>query len=217
MPTFSYTTGNPSNLTGGHSADMNDIQGPFTDLRTAVNGNLDETNVPNLAAAFTTWKNVVTGSTLPGSGIVTGAGTYLIPHGTSAGPPAVGAAASGQYSFYFDPADYTANSRTTKMRVRWQLITGAVAPGITITAGLYPVASYAAAAGIQMSVGTVGTVVSGSTVAFVTPPLGTSTITLSSEFTAPAAANYVLGFAASGAMTANSQATILGHLQVRQV
>src|SRR3954468_2540224 len=61
MPSFSYTSGNPSNLFGGGPLSMTDIQGPFTDLRTALNGGLDETNVPNLAAAFTTYKTIATG------------------------------------------------------------------------------------------------------------------------------------------------------------
>jgi hypothetical protein len=38
MTAFNYTTGNPSNLTGGAGASMNDIAGPFTDLRTFLNG-----------------------------------------------------------------------------------------------------------------------------------------------------------------------------------
>lgn len=46
MTTFSYTTGNPSNLTAGSTASMNDIQGPFTDLKTFINGaNITDTNV----------------------------------------------------------------------------------------------------------------------------------------------------------------------------
>lgn len=34
---LTYTTGNPSNLTAGATASMNDIQGPFTDIRTWAN------------------------------------------------------------------------------------------------------------------------------------------------------------------------------------
>jgi hypothetical protein len=49
MTTFSYTTGNPSNLTAGATANMNDIQGPFTDLRTFVNGSVDGDNLSTTA------------------------------------------------------------------------------------------------------------------------------------------------------------------------
>lgn len=49
MTTFSYTTGNPSNLVGGGTASMNDIQGPFTDLRTWANGSVDGDNLTSTA------------------------------------------------------------------------------------------------------------------------------------------------------------------------
>jgi hypothetical protein len=49
MTTFSYTTGNPSNLVGGGTASMNDIQGPFTDLRVWVNGSIDGDNLTSTA------------------------------------------------------------------------------------------------------------------------------------------------------------------------
>jgi len=58
MPAFAYTNGNIANLTAGDPASMTDIQGPFTDLETALNGQLDEINVPNLSAAFTTYKRI---------------------------------------------------------------------------------------------------------------------------------------------------------------
>lgn len=35
--TFAYTSGNPDNLVGGNSAAMDDIQGPFYDIRTYLN------------------------------------------------------------------------------------------------------------------------------------------------------------------------------------
>lgn len=45
MTTFSYTSGNPANLVGGATASMADISGPFADLLTFVNGNIDATNL----------------------------------------------------------------------------------------------------------------------------------------------------------------------------
>lgn len=48
MTAFSFTTGNPNNLTAGANASMNDVQGPFMDLRTFLNGaNLSDTNMQN--------------------------------------------------------------------------------------------------------------------------------------------------------------------------
>lgn len=45
MTTFSYSSGDPTNLTGGATADMSDISGPFSDLSTFLNGNITATNV----------------------------------------------------------------------------------------------------------------------------------------------------------------------------
>lgn len=52
MSGFDYTSGNPANLTGGHSASMADIQGPFTDLKTYLNNRIAAipTLVTNLPA-----------------------------------------------------------------------------------------------------------------------------------------------------------------------
>lgn len=49
MPAFSYTSGNPSNLAAGNNASMSDIQGPFTDLRTFINGGLGTSNLASNA------------------------------------------------------------------------------------------------------------------------------------------------------------------------
>lgn len=47
MTTFSYTSGDPNNLVAGNGASMGDIQGPFVDLRTFLNGrSLNEDNLP---------------------------------------------------------------------------------------------------------------------------------------------------------------------------
>lgn len=49
MTTFSFTTGNPSNLSAGGTANMIDISGSLTDLRTFVNGSIDGDNVSSTA------------------------------------------------------------------------------------------------------------------------------------------------------------------------
>lgn len=171
----------------------------------------------NAEAAFSTWRDKTLGTCLPGSGIVTsGASVYIFPPGFS-GPSAVGAAGTGDYSFYFDPADYTAGTRQTKIRMRWLLTTGIIAPGVTFSPGLYPVATYAAASGVQMSVSSVGAVVTGSTATFTTPAVGTTVNGPLTEINAPAAGDYVFGFAVSGAMAAGSQCRLHAQLQYRQV
>jgi hypothetical protein len=67
MTSFSYTTGNPSNLTGGTTASMNDISGPFTDVRTFLNGgNIDSTNLaagPTLLATQQAWQTLAVSCT----------------------------------------------------------------------------------------------------------------------------------------------------------
>ena len=45
MSTFSYSSGNPDNLTGGHAASMQDIKGPFIDIVTFLNGNISDINL----------------------------------------------------------------------------------------------------------------------------------------------------------------------------
>jgi hypothetical protein len=168
VPAFNYTGGDISHLTPGGAASMTDLQGPLTDVRTAINGNLDEINVPNLSAAFTTWKTIQWGSGTPTSGIVTVGGTYgLYPAAGSAS--AAWTTGLAPYSFYLNPADYLANARTTKLRLRAQCVVNGAAPGTNIVPGLYPVSSFGGASGASPTIAGVGTVITGSTVIFTTP------------------------------------------------
>lgn len=50
MTTFAYSSGDPSHLTASQNASMADIQGPFVDLRTFVNGNISDINLSASAA-----------------------------------------------------------------------------------------------------------------------------------------------------------------------
>jgi len=145
MPAFAYTTGNPNNLTAGANASMADIQGPFTDLRTAINGSLDETNVPNLSAAFTTYKEIARGGAQT-TNTVTNVVTLLAGGvvATNVSNPIVnsGNASPADVALYLDPTAFTANTRTTKLRIRYVVFTNSTAPAITYTVGLYPIATY---------------------------------------------------------------------------
>lgn len=122
-----------------------------------------------------------------------------------------------QFAVYLDPADFAAGSRTSKLRLRAQCITNAVAPNKTITAGMYPITAFGGASGAHPYVQTLGTVVTGSTVAFATPALSTRTPSTSGDFTFPSAGWYSFALSTSGAMAVGSRTVIMADLQVRQV
>lgn len=219
MPAFSYTSGNIANLVAGGSASMADIQGPFTDVRTALNGGLDEVNVPNLTAAFTTYKEIArayagqTVSSANGVWAMTAAGNI---GGTDI---AFNTANSAPWfcMLYLDPTDYNANTRNTKLRVRNVLIPSG-APAVTFTVGLYPIATYTAAGGgVHPRVATLGTVVTGSTASIASPSSGVVTKVDSSDFNFPAAGAYVMAVQQSGQPAAGTVTDIIASLQMRQV
>lgn len=213
MPTASL----PVTLVANTNENVNDLN---TDLNYIIGllNTLDESNVANLAAAFTTWKNTehFCGSTFTGQG----AATFIIPGGSAPTGASVVlpiTAGTSIYTFNLDPADWTANSRTTKLRIRWHLIANGVAPAQTFTCGLYPISGFSApGAGVAAGV-TFGTVVSGSTAVFTTPALAADTTTLSTEFNCPTAGSYAFGLVNTGNMAANSALTVYGALQMRQV
>jgi hypothetical protein len=216
MPAFAYTSGNISNLTAGGAANMADLQGPLTDVRAALNGNLDEVNVPNLAAAFTTYKRLqraYTQITQPA------AGTYLLQAGGTMAAnqvPGVGASV-GLHVIYLDPTAYNANARTTKLQLRSVVIPNAVAPAVTFTAGLYPIATFGGASGLGPVIATLGTVVTGSTAPVVSPSAAALTTATSGDLYFPAAGGYVLAVATSGVPAANSVTELSVNLEMRQV
>lgn len=167
-------------------------------------------------AAFSTWKSILNGASQPGSGNVTLGSTYVMPPSVG-GPAGVTATGTGAYSFYLDPADWLAGTRQTKLRIRWHMSVNAVAPGTNLTAGLYQVLTYSGASGVALAIATVSAPITGSTVTFTTPGAGTNSAVVSTEFNAPAAGDYVLGFATGGAFAAGSQTVLRAELQYRQV
>lgn len=145
----------------------------------------------------------------------TSAGTFLLLPGPNLGGVPASGNTAGLCAVYFDPADFTANTRVNKLRIRASALVNNVAPAVTFTVGLYPITSPAGAAG-SLSV-TLGGVVAGSTVAFASPAVNSPNQLNSGDFTAPAAGYYALGVVVSGAAAASSGVGISARVQMRQV
>lgn len=142
------------------------------------------------------------------------AGTYAL---GSSGLVASAAASSTQWGpnpFYLDPADLAVVGRTLKYRLRGIVLCNATAPAINYTLGLYP-ATFAG--GANSFTFTLGTVVSGSTVALATPSASAGAQGNSGDFTAPSAGFFAIGVVLSGTQAASSLAHVRGRLQARFV
>jgi hypothetical protein len=192
------------------------IRDGLASIQTLLNGNVDEANAPNLAAAFTTYKPVQRASAEITAAAA--ANTYAMFVGPQFATNAVLVGASVVLTqLYLDPADFNANARTSKLRIRATATPNAVAPGIVITAGLYPIATTGGASAVAPTVATIGAVVAGSTAVITTPAASTPTTVTGTDFNFPAAGHYAMGFATNTSPIANSITDIVSYLQVRQV
>lgn len=202
----------------------------LTLIQNVINGNLDTSNLAanagitagQLAAgvsepAFTTYKDLLPERWTSAPGGI-GIGGNIYPLGdqglfASALPSGV----VGRV-FYLDPADWLAGSRTTKLRLRALMFTDAVAPGVTYTFGLYPVATFGnSGANLGATIATTSAVVSGSTAVFASPAANGGTRVDSTDFAAPAAGFYFIGLTISAASAANAYVILNARLQMRQV
>lgn len=216
MSQLNFTTGNPNNLTGNANASMNDIQGSFVDVRSFLNGgNLAEDNVPNLTAAFTTYKVLAPSmSAHLGSGASPGdyglGTTPLTNTGLLGGMLAVNSVA-------LDPAAFSANARTTKYRLRAAIITNGTAPTGTFTPSLRTIATVSGGAGVSPQIAT-APLVTGSNGGVVTTP-GANSISVadSGDFTAPALGLFAFAVTTSAAIATNASVSIVASLLMRQV
>ena len=138
------------------------------------------------------------------------AGTYFLNGISTASPGNVELVTM----FYFDDADYLVSSKTQKLRVRAQVLVNATAPAITYTVGLYPLTI---AGLIDVLTPTLGTVVTGSTVALASPPASTVTQANSGDFTIPADGAYAFGVVMSATIANNSKVAFCAALQTRWV
>lgn len=185
------------------------------DFATEVNSVVDQVDA-QMKAALSTYETLLIGGANLGN---LTAATFLLggATGQQQGPALVGGAGTAQMGFYIAPAEWAITGMTTKMRLRVLATSNNVAPAITFTFGLYPIATSGGASGAAATIASVGTVVSGSTVAVASPPASARTPFTGSDFNAPAAGAYVLGFVTTSSMAAGSQVAVSVHVQYRRV
>ena len=209
-------------------------------IRTVVNGSLDTTNLSASAGILGTqlsaaaaiadtqlaspnnsvYRTLTFGASTAEASLA--AGTYILGTRVAGAPLASGGdlttPADGAISssfIYFDDADYTVAGRTQKLRLRAQVNANATAwSSVTATFGLYPV-TFAGAANVLTA--TLGTVVSGSTVAIANPSASSVNQGNSGDFTIPSDGQYCLGVVTNATLTANAAALLTAQLQTRNV
>ena len=187
---------------------INDTSGIGTKLKNDTSGlgtkiNANQANYQTLAQAQ--------GYMIAGQAV----GTYWFGMQDSAASSSGG---SSRYSPVIIPwytADHpTLNGAVATLRVDAICCVNATAPTATFTVGLYPVTKGAGAAGL--SIWSLGSVVSGSTVAFTTPSASSITRAVSSAITIPSDGMYVLGVTTTSATIATSSlVNITAYLEER--
>lgn len=192
----------------------------LSDQRTPLDGSVTlakaaSSLLAEIEYAYSTYKRVVVGA---GYGNPNATGTWVWLPSTSLIAQGSSAAALGEFGF--DPASYSAGTRTVKLRLRATVKTNAVAPGasVTVTVGLFPTTQAAAVSGSHASL-TLGTVVTGSQPTAQGPLTANSSTDFDSgDFTAPSAGKYAIGVVVGGAAFASGATCVVGaRLDVRQV
>jgi hypothetical protein len=180
-------------------------------IAAVVNGDLDATNIPDLAI-LGAYRTILSFPLVSQGAMATGGAAPFLPsgsamtHGTgTAGTPPM---------IYLAAADYAVTGKTTKLRVRGQMFTdnGGAHTGVTYTFGLY---ALAAASGSTPGVVTSGAVIAGSTVAIANPGASAAFQGSSGDFNLPADGYYALGVATSA--TPVHEGRWAAQLQLRHV
>lgn len=188
------------NLTPGVSNNVNEVKSIKTETAAYVNGPSwvnDARLASPLGPAYRTLVNQSTpldsgdysASTfilgaINGGSLVESGGNVLTTH-----------SANGFMPLYLDAADYTVADKTTRLRVRAQLLVGGATWSTDAVVGLYPITLGGGASSCTV---TLGTVVPGSTVTFTNPTGATANQGNSGDFSVPATGAYCLGFTLAG-------------------
>lgn len=210
----------PNTSKRGTNEDWNHVESNDQALADVINGNIDADNLANNAVTDakmaspnnSIYKTLLVASTILSADVA--AGTYML-SGAGNLPSGGGATAAAFPMIYFDDADYTVGSLTQKLRLRAQVNTNATAwSSVTATFGLYP-ATFAGGAD-DLGI-TLGTVVSGSTVAIANPSASTTNQGNSGDFTIPSDGQFCIGVVTSATLTNNARSLLTAQLQTRNV
>lgn len=170
----------------------------LTTIQTWANGNIDGANV---AATLTGRRLVASSFMLVGGGVIAmtavsdAAGAVVTSGNNVNGRPVNWA--------YLDPAGFAVTGKSnTQLVLRMSVATNNTAPAINFTGQLNAVSFGGGSASLIAP--TVGSVVSGSTVAVNTPTAAGATVAETSAFTFPAAGAYALTVVTSGTTATNS-------------
>jgi hypothetical protein len=206
----------PPTIGQPNSTEDVDVLNSLNAIQTWANGNIDEVNAPNLAAAFTTYKTIHEGRINLVNAV---AATYIASTGSISANNAqlaTGNALVWNTLIHLDPAKYNANARTTKLALRIAGAATPTGPGTTMTFGLYPIATFGQDPTFNPRVDSVGTVVTGSTAAIATPAASTFVTATSTDFNFPTAGAYLIAAVNSGAMAASTGFGAAVYLDMRQ-
>lgn len=169
MTTFNYTTGSTANLVASGTASMTDINGPFADIKTFLNGtNIDATNITSVADS--NLESPQNGSWMPLLHAPFGGGVTGLPHfsttvsfiggglsGQQWSPVPAGSDETAPVGMWAPPStagDLTVTGKTATVRLRLTWASNNTALGTNITFGLYPITATAGGAGlISMTAG----------------------------------------------------------------
>lgn len=142
----------------------------------------------------------------PGSGLAAGkvAGVYAFNAGNAFIVSGGNAGVSPIDLFYLDTTEFpSVSGLTAKLRLEMILTVNNTAPTGNFTLGLYPVTK--GAGGVNASIYTLGTVISGSDGATVSAPAGSSMAILKgSDFSVPTTGYYCMGIVTTQTVAANS-------------
>lgn len=205
MATLTYTT--VSNIVNGNVNNASDVSTAFTQVQASVNSVADsQIASPNNLVPRT----IATAPFIVNSAFTAGNYSFQLAQG---GLLIASGGLGAPYTVPLDTTSYAVTGKTTQLIVRVSLLVS-VGPSITFTFGLYPITSVG---GTTNAVVTLGTVTTGSTIAFASPGSGTNTFGASSQFNVPGSGVWVPGVALSGTMPAGTQASGLFLLQVVNV
>lgn len=189
-----------------------EVQENFEALRDGINDHLPMTDADLASANNSVYKTLLSSGGVLSTDRIAGTYTFTEAGSLLASGSTVGG--NGLTAIYLDDADYSVGSLTAKLRMRAQVSTNATQPTLTFTVGLYPVTVTGAADAITA---TLGTVVSGSTVAIASPAASTVTSGVGSDFNIPADGLYVMGVVTSATLTNNNVSLVNMSLQTRNV